>query len=79
MSCDTCTCTRAIEEIIGQLGEYERKILMVFAARLAAGRREYGEWLPNDGRQMESEIFEELIDQAVYSSVRLLELKRGGT
>ncbi|MBE7449178.1 MAG: hypothetical protein HS111_09860 [Kofleriaceae bacterium] len=58
------------------LGSDERKILGTCARRLSAGKKSYGEWTLDDGRDYATEAFEEVIDGLHYAAAGLLKIRQ---
>ncbi len=60
------------------LGFDERSILRTCVNRLAHGRKSYGEWKLDDGRDNAVEAYEEVIDGLHYAAAGLLRLQDHG-
>lgn len=57
------------------LGFDERSILATCARRLADGKKAYGEWRLDDGRDFAREAYEEVIDGLHYAAAGLLKIQ----
>jgi hypothetical protein len=57
---------------ISLLGEFEYKIIELQIDRLLKGKAEYGDWKPNDGRNLMGDTVEEMIDAMAYMAASLI-------
>jgi hypothetical protein len=53
------------------LGPYEREILCDIAQRLLLGQKQYGQFKEQDGRNLNNEAYQELLDGLIYSTRQL--------
>ncbi len=64
--------TRKLIERIEALEADEQKIIEALLERLERGRRDYGPWRVNDGREYRAEAFAEVIDALHYCAAALV-------
>jgi len=57
---------------IEALQEDEKAIVEVLLDRIEQGRKEYGPWKVNDGRDYQAEAFDEVIDALHYCAAALV-------
>ena len=74
----TPTGAQTLAERIESLPTDERAILESLLGRLELGRRIYGPWVIDDGRDYPTEAFAEIIDCLHYCAAALLRLQRRG-
>ena len=58
---------------------HERSIIDTIAGRIAEGRRTYGPWRVDDGRDNPREALAEVMDALNYCAAELVRLSKGGT
>ena len=68
--------TKKLTMRIEALAEDEKAIVEILLDRLEKGRKTYGPWRVNDGRDLNKEAFEEVIDALHYCAARLVQLSR---
>ena len=61
---------------IARLSEDERLICEALLGRLEQGRRQYGPWCVDDGRDYPAEAFEEVLDGLHYTAAALVRRRR---
>lgn len=69
---------RKLAERIAALPEDERTIMETLLTRMEEGRRLYGPWNVEDGRDYPSETLEEVLDGLHYCAAGLVLMKRKG-
>lgn len=67
--------TKTLIERIDALRKDERRIIEVLLDRIDQGRKVYGPWRIDDGRNYSKETFEEVIDALHYCAAALLKEK----
>lgn len=65
-----------IAKRIAALEADEREIVETLLNRMEAGRKTYGPWMVNDGRDFAAEALEEVIDALHYCAAHLVQLSR---
>ena len=55
----------------------EQAIVESLLDRLARGRKDYGPWHVNDGRDYSIEMFEEIIDALHYCAASIVKIRKG--
>ena len=68
--------TEKLAKRIDALEDDEKAIVEVLLDRLEKGRKTYGPWKVDDGRDLKKEAFEEVIDALHYCAARLVQLSR---
>jgi hypothetical protein len=63
---------QTLESRIEALQEDEKAIIEVLLDRIEQGRKEYGPWKVNDGRDYRGEAFDEVIDALHYCAAALV-------
>ncbi len=61
-----------------ELGEDERAILALLLERIAGGRKQYGAWKVDDGRNYPREALEEAVDGMAYLAAEIVRLRKRG-
>ena len=56
-------------------GDHEHEIIELLTARINQGRKEYGPWNVNDGRDYVQGTLEEVLDGLLYIAAQLIKLK----
>ena len=65
-------CKKLLSEIGNELGDVELRVVARVAQRLRMGQRQYGKFKPpEDKRDFNREMLEEILDAQVYASVSL--------
>lgn len=72
----TPTGAQSLSERIESLPNDERAIVESLLSRLELGRRLYGSWIVDDGRDYPSEAFAALIDSLHYCAAQLVRQRR---
>lgn len=67
----------SLTQRIEALQEDEKAIIEVLLDRIEQGRKEYGSWKVNDGRDYRAEAFDEVIDALHYCAAALVKKKQG--
>ena len=68
--------TQTLGSRIEALQEDERAIIEVLLDRIEQGRKEYGPWKVNDGRDYRAEAFDEIIDALHYCAAAIVKKKQ---
>jgi hypothetical protein len=68
--------SEALADRIAVLPEDERAIVEVLLERMVGGRRQYGVWNVDDGRDYPAETLDEVIDALHYCAAALVRLRR---